>query len=239
MKKISHIVALSGLALALQAQAFTISPMLVYMSPGSAVQDISITNTDSKTEYVQVSVKSLSNPGNPTVPGVQYTTSMKPKDFGLMVTPNKLAVSAGEIRKVRLVGLEANLKKDKVYDILFNNIKNVPGLQPAAKGAGVVMDMNYSYTVRVIILPSNPLPVVTAKRNGLSVTISNTGNSYISLRNGQLCDTSGKNCAALPSATSYHALYAGDSWSFKVAQPGVIKFYGVYAETKNMPVVVQ
>lgn len=228
MKKVSYAIAGAALAVSSSLAAITASPMLVFIQAGNNVQDITVQNPDADTAYVSVTPTLVHHPGTQEVKTV-FTPGMSPQDFGLMVSPLKLAVQGNSERKVRLVNLNANPTKDVYYVLSVMNVSPPAGVAaPQTSKVSGNFDMSYGYKIKVMVLPAHPLPVVKAVRTGSSVVLTNTGNSYISLRGGQLCDTQGNNCASLPEGLSYHVLYSGDTWNMALPKAGVVKFNGVY-----------
>lgn len=228
MKKISTLVAATTIAMASSAYAFSVNQLILYITPDNNVQDLTLNNDTSSTTYVQITPQLLANPGNTPEQLQAYKPGDNPQSFGLMVTPLKIAIQGNSQRNVRVVSLSGSPQTDKVY---YLNI--VPVQAPTASTdsdqASINMKVGVGYVVKVVVLPTDPKPVVSAVRTGNSITIKNTGNSYMSLRSGQLCDTHGDNCQALPNGQNYHALFAGNTWTFQTSKPGVVKFTGIYA----------
>lgn len=228
MKKISTLVAATSIAMASSAYAFSVNQLILYITPDNNVQDLTLNNDTSSTTYIQVTPQLVTNPGNTPEQLQTYKAGDNPQNFGLMITPLKLAIQGNSQRNVRVVSLSGNPKVDKLY---YLNIAPVqaPTASTDSDQSNINMKVGVGYIVKVVVLPADPKPVVSAVRNGNSVTIKNTGNSYISLRNGQLCNTSGENCKPLPDGQNYHALFAGNTWTFQTTAPGIVKYTGIYA----------
>ncbi len=236
MKKLNYMLTALGLGWMLQVSALGVAPMLVYFHAGTNVQDITVSNTDQQVEYTEVTPLYLPNIGGAQVQPVAFNDGANPQSFGLMISPTKVALQPQTSRKIRVVNLLNNVPEDRVYTLTVSDINPAQTVVSKSSGATAQMTMSYGYKVRVFVFPNNPLPIVSAKRVGSTVTITNTGNSYISLRSGQLCDTHGNHCAELSDDLEYHVLYAGNTWTYTLPTPGVVKYNGVYAETKNMAV---
>lgn len=176
----------------------------------------------------------VENPGTTSTPTlVPYQAGSNPQAFGLMISPLKAAIPGNSERGIRIVSLVPNPTQDRLYHVVISPV-TLPGKDvQSTDGANIQVKVGISYSFKVMVLAANPEPKVSIKTNGTQVTVTNTGNSYMSLRNGQLCDKSGNNCQALPAADNYHVLFAGNTWNFDIAQAGVVKFTGVYAQTKN------
>ncbi len=240
MKKISSLVATVALtSIASMAYAgIAVSNLLMFITPKNTVQNLTVSNSDpNNIAYVEVTAKQLLNPGQTPAQFSTYTQgTTNPQQFGLMVSPLKFAIQAASQRDIRVVSLAGTPQSDVMYYLSISPVN--PAVAPANDGSTQInMDINSSYIVKVIVLPANPLPKVSIMRSGNSITIKNSGNSYISLRNGQLCDTYGKNCAALPNGQNYNVVFAGNTWTFQTVNAGVVKFNGVYDQNKSMPIV--
>ncbi len=236
MKNTVKALVFTGLSLALNAYGLGVSPMLVYFNSGNNVQDLTVSNADNVVEYAQITLRSLQSPGAENASVVTFQPGQSPQQFGLMVSPNKLAVGPGGSRKIRLVNLAPHPKTDRIYTITVMNINPATKVVGTVKGSAADMNLTYGYQVQVFVLPDHPLPIVSAQRQGEKITITNQGNSYISLRSGQVCDPHGYHCQSLPADLNYHVLYAGSTWSFSLPHPGQVRYFGVYAATQNMMV---
>lgn len=234
--KISALFALAlGFSTYLEA-GISASPFLVFMSPGNLIQNVIITNNDpAATAYVQVTPQLVENPGAATPVLKSFQPGDNPGDFGLLTTPLKLAIPANSQRSIRVSSLKGNTATDQLYYLTVAPV-SMPTAASNISVAKIDLDVGIGYVVKVLILPPNPQPVVSATRSGTNVTIKNTGNSYISLRNGELCNTSGNDCTPLQTDMNYRVLFAGNTWSFKIPQAGIVKFNGVYAENKTLDV---
>lgn len=238
MKKTLVFLALITLA-QLMSSAYagiSINNLLLFMTPKDEVQNLAIQNTDPQNvAYVKIVPQLLTNPGEEPEKLTSSTLTTNPQMFGLLVSPLKMAIPAGAQRDIRLVNLFGTPKIDRTY---YLSIVPVSQSSIEATNGATKIDLNIqsNYLIKVILLPANPLPQIAITRAGTTVTISNSGNSYISLRNGQLCDLHGNQCAPLPSDQNYYVLFAKKTWVFQIAHPGVVKFDGVYNEIKTMPV---
>lgn len=236
MKKLtSLIVAASIIGAASSAYAgISASPLLVFMNSGKLIQNVSISNDAEDTAYVQIVPQLVQNPGANAPSLTTFNPGDNPQNFGLMVSPLKMAINGNTEKNVRVVSLKGSGETDQEYILNINPISNPTAAASAntATSPQISMNIGVGYVIKVLVLANNPKPVISAVRTGTSVTIKNTGNSYMSFRNGQLCDTNGKNCTDM-TTNNYNVLFSGNTWTFTIPQAGVVKFTGVYAENKN------
>lgn len=220
------------------ASPISVYPLAADITANTRFQDIQILNTGNTTAYVKITPNLVQNPSSGTPTLTPYQSGDNPQTFGLMVSPLKAAIAANSERGIRIVSLNKAPAKDALYYVVVSPVKAPTTTDVSADGAkiNVNVDVGVSYSVKVMVLAANPEPNVSVKVNGNNVSVTNTGNSYMSLRSGQLCDKSGKNCQSLSEANSYHVVYAGDTWNFTLPHTGVVKFNGVYAQNKSMAV---
>ena len=229
-----------GLTMALPVKAdITVNPLLLFFTGGDNVQDLTINNVGNKVAYVEVKPEAVFHVGTTKEALKSFAPGTDINKFGLIVSPLKMVIPVNSYRKLRVVSLNPTPKEDRLYYI---NVAMVPPpseidsqLQPSPEGdTHIMLSSSISYQVQAFILPVKPMPKVSIKRQGLNVTAVNAGNTYASLRNGTLCDEGGGNCKPLPPEFSYHLLYAGadngNTWSFMLPHPGVVKFNLVYAK---------
>lgn len=212
----------------------TVNPMLAFFTDQTKIQDITVSNSADTTAYVEVIPKYMQNVGTSSEKAVTYQAGSDVSSFGLMASPLKLAIPANSTRKVRLVFLKSGITQDAVYYVNFLPIASLSG--DATQSGSFQFTNQISYSVQAVALPVNPAPKVSLVRQGQTITVTNSGNSYASLRNGQICNAQGSSCQALPSATSYKVLYAGNTWTFTAPSAGVVQFTMVYNQNKSAQV---
>ncbi|MFC3307626.1 hypothetical protein [Blastomonas aquatica] len=75
-----------------------------------------IRNDSEDRYYVTVSVAEVIEPGMETEHRVSLAD---PEEAGLLVTPNRMVLDPGALRSVRLVSLNNDLTKDRIYRVLI------------------------------------------------------------------------------------------------------------------------
>ena len=161
--------------------------------------DIEIWNDSSDTIYVSAEPFLIIAPGTPNEQRIPAT---RPQESGLLVSPQKLVLAAGERRTVRIAALGERSPSDRVYRVA---IKPVAGSVSASKDA---LKVFVGYDALVIIRPESAMHRLEAQRNGDSLVLRNDGNSAIELFDGRQCDSEGDNCRSLPGKR----LYSGAVW---------------------------
>lgn len=163
-------------------QAMYLDRSIVDFLPGeSPRQDVRVINDSDETLYVQVEVLEVSNPGTEKE---QRNPVTDPDRISLLVTPNKLVVAPNSSKIVRMVNLDEQLTAEKVYRVNFT-----PILPPLQQEAGSKVRLVVAYQVLVLISPQEPRYNLVSDRKGDTLTLTNTGNSYVMITEGKQCPT--------------------------------------------------
>jgi P pilus assembly chaperone PapD len=236
IKKVSLAIGALSLSMCMAAHAvIEVNPLVVFFNGKGNVQDITVKNDDNAVAYVEVTPRSVQNTGMMNETLTAYQMGGDASSFGIMVSPLKMAIPANGTRRVRIVALKTNPAEDAIYYLRFSQVSSLTVDDSANKeGNSVNMTNGISYRVQTVILPAKPMPQISMARNGSQVTVKNTGNSYASLRNGQVCNAQGSECTNLPANLSYKVLYAGNTWTFNAPKAGMVKFDVIYAQDKKM-----
>lgn len=161
--------------------------------------DIEIWNDTPETMYVSAEPFLIVAAGTPDE---QRTPATRPQESGLLVSPQRLVLAAGERRTVRVALVGERPATDRVYRVA---IKPVAGSVTASTSA---LKVFVGYDALVIVRPENPMPRIEAERSERMLVLRNGGNSAIELFEGRQCDAEGENCQSLPAKR----LYAGAVW---------------------------
>ena len=182
-----------------------------FTSARPARDDIEITNTADANLYVSIEPAEIVNPGRPEE---RRVANPNPRELGLLISPNRLALGPGERKVVRLSLLERPEHRDRIYRV---TMKPVVG-EIAAQQSGLKLVVGYD--VLVIARPENARPRIEVSRSGNAVEFRNVGNTNALLFNGRQCDDEATDCADLPSKR----LYAGTIWQFQLPATGQARF---------------
>ena len=161
--------------------------------------DIEIWNDTSETMYVSAEPFLIVAPGTPDE---QRLAATRPQESGLLVSPQKLVLAAGERRAVRIALLNDRPTTDRVYRVAIRPVAGA--LNSSANALKVLV----GYDALVIVRPENAMPRIEAERGGKALLLRNDGNSAIELFDGRQCDAGGEICQSLPAKR----LYAGAAW---------------------------
>ncbi|MFT7652880.1 MAG: P pilus assembly chaperone PapD [Limisphaerales bacterium] len=206
--------------LLLSASGFTHATMelnnvIFHFEPGeSARQDVEVFNSGEDTLYVEVEPAQVLSPGTPSE---GRSMIRDPRKAGLLVTPNKLVIPAGESKLVRLVKL-GNTSEEKVYRIATKPV--VGGIEADQSGLKVMI----GYEVLAIVYPDDVKPNVEVQRKGKTLFVKNLGNTNVLFREGFQCetpDTPKEECEYLPG----RRMYPGNEWQVELPRDLPVIYY--------------
>ncbi|MEM7121949.1 MAG: fimbria/pilus periplasmic chaperone [Pseudomonadota bacterium] len=186
-----------------QAQ-LSVSEMIVDMSAPDNRRDLTVTNNGDETMYVAVEIKEFINPGMPDQTEIEHRS---PEDTGLLVSPSKMVLGAGERAVVRMAVIERPDAGDRVFQV---TVKPVLGEEDTQT---TMIRMLIAYGVLVIVRPEELMPEFNVQRSGQMLLIENSGNTMVEFAYGQQCDTAGNGCVELPSKR----VYPGGTWQVDLA----------------------
>ncbi|WP_237063488.1 fimbria/pilus periplasmic chaperone [Microbulbifer zhoushanensis] len=100
--------------------AMSLDKIIVYLTdqPNSR-DDIVVSNPDQETLYLQTEIYRVDNPGMPDEKRVRV---VNPKEFKLLVNPARAVLASGEQKRFRLMSLERDLDREKVYRVTFKPV---------------------------------------------------------------------------------------------------------------------
>lgn len=182
---------------------FVLSEMIVDFKENTPrARDVEIISKDKETQYIATETYVVENAG---LANEKRTLINDPTKSGLMLTPNKLALTPDSRKLVRLLVLSEPAQKDIIYRV---------AVKPVIQGLGevkqkVALKVLVGYEMLVIVRPKNAKSDLVAERKGNSLIIINNGNSNAYLQGGEQCDATGGNCKTLGTAR----IYAGQKWS--------------------------
>lgn len=205
--------------LAGQAQAnLVLSQVILDLKPGDPpAQDIEVWNNGPDRTYVVAEPAEVVSPG---MPDEHRVTNPDPAVSGILVTPQRMILEAGQRRLIRIAAVLPRKDSDRIYRVA---IKPVAGEIAANATALKVM---VGYDVLVIYRPEKIASEVTGERTGPFITFTNKGNTNVEMFEGRQCDASAANCKDLPATRLYPGVKwqvpidAGASVQYRVATDG-------------------
>ncbi len=162
-------------------------------------QDVTVNNQGDETAYVQIEVLEVLNPG--TENEVRRSVA-EDEEILFVASPAKIAIPPKGRKRVRLVSL-ADPDGEKVYRINFT-----PVLPPLDGDEDMGVRVVIAYQVLALIHPLEPVENLEVKRDPISISFKNKGNSYALVTNIRQCDKDGENCK---DDLGSKRLYAGNS----------------------------
>jgi P pilus assembly chaperone PapD len=189
-----------GLPVAAAQSALQLSHLIVELQPGKHDrQDVEVANDGPEDAYVEIDPREIVDPGKPSESARQ---DADPQKLGLLVSPARLILQAGQRRLIRIATLDPTAQRERVYRV---TVKPVVGKLTATQSGLKVL---LGWDMLVLVRPTTPNVAVSATRNGNSITFYNDGNESIVLTDGRQCASPGQ-CIALADKR----LYVGASWT--------------------------
>jgi P pilus assembly chaperone PapD len=197
--------------------------------------DLVIRNDSHDRYYVSVSPYEVTAPGTPQEARQEIAD---PDQLGLLVTPNRLILEPGATRAIRVVSLNSNLTRDRVYRVLIRpQVGAIHAEAAPADTRDVAIKILAAYEVLVVARPRDPHPEVTARRAADHVTLTNSGNSNVLLFDGRVCPAAvsdpgtDQNCRSIDATR----LYAGASFDVPLQSPGEVLVFRERAAADSDP----
>lgn len=170
------------------ASTITVNPLFASLTFKNRYHDIQVQNAESgkgDTAYVAISIYKVNHPGMPD----QSFTKLddNPYKIGLIVTPNKMVIPAGQMRIARVLYIGKPVDADVLYEVKFTPVSgNLIAIGQDKKNIAAGVELVIAYGVGILVRPVDLKPNVTAVRHGKNVTLSNTGNTTVSIGNCNL-----------------------------------------------------
>jgi P pilus assembly chaperone PapD len=179
-------------------------------------QDVMITNRGDEIAYVKVEVLEVKNPGTKMETRLPINDQ---EEINFIASPAKLAIPPKGRKQVRLTNL-TDPGDEKVYRVNFSPV--LPPLQEDEEGMGVRVVV--AYQILALIHPLEPLENLEVKRDPISISFKNKGNSYALITNIRQCDKNGENCK---DDLGSKRLYAGNSFTVALPYEATVVSYKV------------
>ena len=159
--------------------AMSLDKIIVYLSDApNARDDIVVTNPDDETLYLQTEIYRVDNPGLPDEKRVRV---VDPKEFKLLVSPSRAVLASGEQKRFRLMSLERNLEREKVYRVTF---KPVVG---DIKSDRTALKILVAYQALVFVQPQDGRYQIELDKTDSGWQLKNSGNINAEVTDVQHC----------------------------------------------------
>ena len=173
-----------------------LSQLVVELAPGDRTRaDVEVWNNGKERAFVEVDPREIVEPGTPSE---SSRVDPDPEKLGLLVSPGRMILEPNQRKLLRIASIAPDAR-ERVYRV---TVKPVVG-QLSAPASGLKLLVGYD--LLVLVRPAAVSPHVSGVRTKGKLTLRNDGNVSVEVVDGRRCDSSMKNCAALPGGR----LYAG------------------------------
>ncbi|WP_432770134.1 MAG: hypothetical protein HEQ22_05150 [Sphingopyxis sp.] len=208
--------AFSGLA----AANLSINKLWVEFKEGDQERNDLIVRNDSEDRYyVTISVAEILNAGTDAETKVAETD---PEKLGLLVTPSQLVLEPGALRSIRLVSLNKDLVKDRIYRVLVApQVGAIKARGNGEESRGIAIKMLAAYDVLVIDKPVGAAANIQSQRFPDHVSLTNAGNTNILIAEGYVCPATIEKDPTAETCQRFEAkrLYSGGEMTLALKAP--------------------
>lgn len=159
--------------------------ILVFAAGDAPRQDVTITNPDPETMFVEVEVLEVRHPGTDKE---ERLVVRNPEEIGFIATPTRLVLPSGASRIIRLVNLAGHGDTERVYRV---NVKPVAAPEeetPAGdKEKRMSIKILIAYQLLIFVDPQQRNVLVEGRRDGNRLYLANKGNVNSYLYDGRQC----------------------------------------------------
>lgn len=174
------------------AQIAVVPDILNFTAGQPLAKNVLVQNIGKNIEYVDVTPYVIKKPGTAKEKAERI---YNPANSGILVTPSRLIVPAGQQRYVRIILTKPLSGNERIYRVNF--VPKIAGLKTAdlAHGKEIGLHIIIGYGILVIARPVEPLPEFRYSRKGQQLTLTNEGNTNIMVT-GKQCNR-GKHCVPI------------------------------------------
>jgi len=189
----------------------SVSEMVIDILPDRPLHDLIVGNVGDEVAYVQIDIIEIVDPGTPEQ---TFVEGMDTAQAGLLATPNRLVLNAGERAVVRIAPVSRLENRDRVYWV---RVKPVVGAIEADQS---VIHVLFGYDVLTIVRPPELVLDYIVERTGTTIRAVNNGNTMVELAYGKQCASEEADCVNAPGKR----LYAGLDWSAQLPIDGPVQY---------------
>lgn len=181
--------------------------IMVFAAGDAPRQDVTITNPDPDTMFVEVEVLEVRHPGTDKE---ERLVVRNPEEIGLIATPKRLVLPSGTSRIIRLVNLAGHGDAERVYRV---NVKPVTAPEEETpsddKEKRMSIKILIAYQLLIFVDPQKRNVLIEGRREGNQLHLANRGNVNAYLYDGRQCKQgeARDQCARIDKATR---LYPGN-----------------------------
>ncbi|WP_236711062.1 fimbrial biogenesis chaperone [Novosphingobium barchaimii] len=189
-----------------------LSKVIVDLAPDAPPRDdIEVINDGNERQYVVAEPALIQAAGTAQEKRID---SSDPMVTGLLVTPQKLVLEAGERKLIRVALIAPRGANERVFRVA---IKPVAGTVEAEQTS---LKVFVGYDVLVIARATSVAGKVVAARSSNAITFHNRSNASVEMSDGHQCDEGRKNCLPLPAMR----LYSGADWTVPIKQAALVEY---------------
>lgn len=181
--------------------------------------DVVIRNESSDRYYITITPSEIVSPGMADESRVENSD---PEQLGLLVTPNRLIIDPGGVRSLRIVSLNTDVQRDRVYRIKVTpQVGDILAGDVGAGNHGVEIKILAAYDLLVTVRPKKGKAELVASRTPSDLVIRNVGNTNTLLFEGEACPAADPHTdpgAASCEAVGARRLYPGNEWKIPLTQ---------------------
>jgi P pilus assembly chaperone PapD len=156
------------------AQIGVTPDILNFVAKQPLAQNILVQNAGKNIDYVDVTPYVVEHPGTKKEKQVRV---YNPSVSGIIVSPSRLAIPAGQQRYVRIMLTKPLGDSDRIYRVNF--VPKIAGLKSVQtiKGREIGLHLIVGYGVLITARAAHPTPNLIFSKTGKELSIKNTGNS--------------------------------------------------------------
>jgi P pilus assembly chaperone PapD len=209
------------LAPLVQASMVLDRSILVFAAGDAPRQDVTITNPDPETMFVEVEVLEVRQPGTDKE---ERIVVRNPEEIGLIATPKRLVLPSGASRVIRLVNLAGHGDTERVYRV---NVKPVAAPEEQTPSDDTEKRMSIKiligYQLLIFVDPQKRHVAIEGRRDGNQLYLANKGNVNAYLYDGRQCKEgeTREQCASVEKATR---LYPGNEKVLTLPRDQAVEF---------------
>lgn len=200
-------------SLSVNAEMMVNRIVVEFQPDGSNREDVEITNRGDEPMFIDVRLLNVSKPGVSEV----HKQVLNAQEVGFIVTPNKMVIPGKGKKVLRLVNLNPDKSKDKVFRVdLIPVAKN---FKPDVSGVRILV----GYQLLVLVPPEKIIENLDVKREGGQLVFDNQSNTYALVSMIRQCERVKEDLETPPVCTEEYPgkrVYAGGKWLVDLQKKG-------------------
>tara|TARA_R110001606_G_scaffold64868_1_gene150468 strand:+ start:1551 stop:2330 length:780 start_codon:yes stop_codon:yes gene_type:complete len=186
-----------------------------FNTSSSTREDVLLRNESDRRYYISIEPSEIIDPGLPSEARREYDN---PEDLGLLISPNRLILEPGEFRALRLVSINEDMSRDRVYRIRITpKVGAITGVEAEGDNRNANLVILMAYDLLAIVRPQQGKADIDVERTDEALTLRNSGATNTLLVDGAACFTENDedHCTPLPDTR----LYSGAEVRFPLPRP--------------------